>query len=69
MGSLIIHFGITKILSEKYNIKNEILLGSILPDILKFSKLETKEESHYIEKDGNLPDINRYIDTNMKKRI
>lgn len=66
MGSLIMHFGITKILSEKYNLKNEILLGSILPDILKISKLETKEESHYIEKESKLPNINRYIDTNMK---
>ena len=66
MASLIMHLYLTKDLQEKYNFKDEILFGSILPDIIKIAKLKTKEESHYIEKNENLPNINRYIDINMK---
>ena len=66
MASLIMHLYMTQNLQKKYNFKDEILLGAILPDIIKIAKLKTKEESHYIEKNENLPDINRYINTNIK---
>lgn len=66
MASLIMHLYMTKNLQKGYNFNDEILLGAILPDIIKIAKLKTKEESHYIEKNENLPNINRYIDTNMK---
>ena len=66
MASLITHLYLTKDLQEKYNFEDEILFGAILPDIIKIAKLKTKEESHYIEKNENLPNINRYIDINMK---
>lgn len=66
MASLIMHLYLTKDLQEKYNFEDEILFGAILPDIIKIAKLKTKEESHYIEKNENLPNINRYIDINMK---
>lgn len=66
MASLIMHLCMTQYLQKKYNLKNEILLGAILPDIIKISKLKTKKESHYIEENENLPNINRYINVNMK---
>lgn len=66
MASLIMHLYLTKDLQEKYNFEDEILFGAILPDIVKIAKLKTKEESHYMEKNQNLPNINRYIDINMK---
>lgn len=37
-----------------------------MPDIIKISKLKTKKESHYIEENEYLPNINRYICVNMK---
>lgn len=66
MASLIMHLYLTKDLQGKYNFRDEVLFGAILPDIIKIAKLKTKEELHYIEKNENLPNINRYIDMNMK---
>lgn len=60
MASLIMHFGMTKILMEKYNLDKEVLLGSILPDILKLSKLNTRKESHYIIENSELSDLEKY---------
>lgn len=65
MASLIMHLGITKILQNAYNLSDDILVGAILPDIMK--KIE--EDTHYIDENDYLPNINRYINTNIKNRI
>lgn len=66
MASLITHLYITQHLKDKYNLEDDTLLGSILPDLIKLAKLQNKNESHYIEKDKNLPNIDKYINQNMK---
>ena len=65
MASLIMHIVITRMLQKKYNLKDEVLLGAILPDILKTTTIKSKEESHYMKEINDLPNIEKFIRVNM----
>lgn len=63
MASLITHILLTSKLKDIYDLPNEVLLGSILPDIERMVGIKNKKQSHYInEEDNFLPDINSYIE-------
>jgi len=58
------HYGITKKLSHKYSFDEEVFSGVLMPDMLKMSNAQSKNESHYMDEEG-LPDINKYINEKM----
>ena len=62
MASSVIHMCVAKKINEKLKIpnENELLLGSIAPDISKLIG-ETKTRSHFLT-DGKNIDINRFIE-------
>lgn len=71
MSSIISHVYIGNILKEKYNLDNEFLYGSILPDMLeKSSETQSRELTHYLRHgilygtEGDFPDVERYINEN-----
>lgn len=69
MCSIIMHYAITKVLVDKYNIGDEVLFGAILPDLIKDSNIQTWEESHYILESTKLPDIEGYASSKINNRI
>ena len=73
MSSIISHVYISNILKEKYNLGDEFLYGTILPDILhKAIKAQTREMTHYLrhgilyDSEGDYPDIERFIIENTE---
>ena len=73
MSSIISHVYIGKILKDKYNLGNEFLYGSILPDMLaKSTETETRELTHHLRhgilygNEGDFPDIEKFISDNNK---
>lgn len=73
MSSVISHVYMGNILKEKYNLGNEFLYGSILPDMLaKLEGPQTIEITHHLRhgilygNEGDFPDIERFINDNNK---
>ena len=71
MSSIISHVYIGNILKEEYNLGDEFLYGSILPDMLaKSINAQTREMTHYLRHgilygvEGDFPDVERYINEN-----
>lgn len=62
MASLITHIYIAKILQNEYDLQDNFILGAILPDIKKSLNTKRKAETHYINPNTGLPDIQKYID-------
>ena len=67
MGSILMHLCISDKIRKKYNFGDQFMVGSVLPDILKRTKM-SRDDSHYIMRfveDGyvyRLPDLNKYIE-------
>lgn len=73
MSSVISHVYMGNILKEKYNLGNEFLYGSILPDMLaKAEGPQTRELTHHLRhgilygNEGDFPDVERFINDNNK---
>ncbi len=66
MSSIITHYGLTKMLAEKYGFSDETLYGAIVPDILGKVGIATKEECHYMDDIIDVPHFDRYINTVIK---
>ena len=68
MSSIISHLYISNILKERYDLGDEFLYGTILPDILhKAIPAQRREMTHYLRhgilygSEGNYPDVERFI--------
>ena len=72
MGSAVMHLYISSKVKEKYGYNDEFLLGSVLPDIYKKTKMD-RAKSHFLTdvKDGKksyeLPDVERFMKANKSK--
>ena len=71
MSSIISHIYIGNILKQKYNLEDEFLYGSIMPDILtRAIDGQNKVITHYLKHgilygvEGDYPDIERYLNEN-----
>ena len=76
MSSIISHVYITNKVKEYFNLSNnDILYGSILPDILTLQGSINKTETHYLKEFklngnlGNYPDIKLYIEQHKNTLI
>ena len=67
MASLITHYGIVKMLSDKLDLDDEVLYGAILPDIISMAGLQVKEDAHYMDAVIDLPHYDRYIEGVLKQ--
>ena len=67
MASLITHYGIVKMLSDKLGLDDEVLYGAILPDIIGMAGLQVKEDAHYMDAVIDLPHYDRYIEGVLKQ--
>ena len=67
MGSILMHVCISEQISKKYSFSKKFIMGSILPDIYKRTKM-SRNESHYIKRSVNngysyhLPDLEKYVE-------
>ena len=62
MASAIIHMCVAKRINEALKLdENALFLGSIAPDISKHVNI-SKSTSHFITDDGDIPDINLFLD-------
>lgn len=71
MSSIISHIYMGNILKEKYNLNNEFLYGSIMPDVLtRTIDGQNKVITHYLRhgilygSEGDYPDIERFLNEN-----
>ena len=71
MSSIISHIYIGNILKQKYNLNDEFLYGTIMPDILtRTIDGQNKAITHYLRhgilygEEGDYPDIERYLNEN-----
>ena len=71
MSSIISHIYMGNILKEKYNLNDEFLYGSIMPDVLtRTIDGQNKVITHYLRhgilygSEGDYPDIERFLNEN-----
>jgi len=61
MASALIHMAVANEINKKINYDNDrVLIGSIAPDISK-QVGETKEKSHFLDDDTDIPNLNRFL--------
>lgn len=69
MSSIILHLCIGNEVKKRLNLSDKFIYGALLPDILRMSGIQ-RNETHYITKyiDGvfEVPDLEKYLNENLK---